>query len=83
MKTYFAAALAAMLFATAATQGFAADKLDSAAKSVIAQRLQAQGVKVVGVEEWSGLIRAYVEDENGHQTMKLYTAGDLRPVERK
>lgn len=82
MKLSRAATLAAILL-TAATPGFAADKLDSAAKTDITHRLQAQGVKVTGVEEWSGLIRAYVTDAAGRQTMKLYTTGDLRPVERR
>lgn len=83
MKTSIATTLAAVLFAAAVTPGFAADKLDTAAKTDITHRLQAQGVKVSGVEEWSGLIRAYVTDETGRQTMKLYTMGDLRPVERR
>jgi hypothetical protein len=49
------------------------------ADSIVA-RLQAQGVNATAVEEWSGLVRAYVTLEDGRQVMQLFTPGSLEPV---
>ncbi len=46
----------------------------------IVNRLQAQGVNATSVEEWGGLVRAYVELEDGRQTMQFFTPGLLEPV---
>src|SRR5690606_5486515 len=43
----------------------------------IVNRLQAQGVNAASVEEWSGLVRAYVELEDGRQAMQLFTPDRL------
>lgn len=46
----------------------------------IVSRLQAQGVNATGVEEWGGLIRAFVILDDGSQAMQLYTPGLLEQV---
>lgn len=47
----------------------------------IVTRLQQQGVNATAVEEWSGLIRAYVTQADGTQTMQFFVPGSLQPVE--
>jgi hypothetical protein len=49
------------------------------AASVLAE-LQRKGVNATGVEDWSGLVRAYVTLEDGSQVMQLFTPGSLQPV---
>lgn len=52
---------------------------DFIADSVLAQ-LQQKGVNATAVEDWSGLIRAYVTLEDGSQTMQFYKPGSLEQV---
>lgn len=52
---------------------------DWPADSVLA-RLQAQGVAATGVEEWGGLVRAYVTLEDGRQVMQFFTPDSLNRV---
>lgn len=47
----------------------------------IVARLQQQGVNATAVEEWSGLVRAYVTQSDGTQTMQFFAPGSLQPVE--
>ena len=54
------------------SQAFIADSIVS--------RLQAQGINATSVEEWSGLVRAYVELEDGRQAMQLFTPDRLELV---
>jgi hypothetical protein len=49
------------------------------ANSVLTQ-LQQSGVKATAVEDWSGLIRAYVTLDDGSQVMKFYRPGSLAEV---
>jgi len=49
------------------------------ANSVLTQ-LQQRGINATGVEEWSGLIRAFVTLEDGSQVMKFYQPGSLVEV---
>lgn len=49
------------------------------ADSVLA-RLQQQGINATSVEDWSGLIRAYVTLDDGTQTMQFYKPGSLEQV---
>lgn len=53
-------------------QQFAADSIVS--------RLQDQGVNATAVEDWSGLVRAYVTLEDGTQVMQFFTPDTLEPV---
>ncbi|MCY1546270.1 hypothetical protein D9M68_822590 [compost metagenome] len=51
------------------------------ADSVLVQ-LKQKGVNASAVEEWSGLIRAYVTLEDGSQVMQFYKPGSLEQVQR-
>jgi len=42
--------------------------------------LQQQGVNATDVEEWGDLVRAFVTNPDGTQSMQLFTAGSLQPV---
>ncbi|KQX38711.1 hypothetical protein ASD04_08640 [Devosia sp. Root436] len=50
------------------------------ADSVLSQ-LQQKGVNATAVEDWSGLIRAYVTLEDGSQTMQFFKPGSLEQVQ--
>lgn len=86
MNTRIALVLMAALGATAAlpsiaTATFAAerhDRLEWDADSVLL-RLQQQGVDATSVEEWNGLVRAFVEVD-GRQTMQYFDPDTLAPV---
>jgi hypothetical protein len=49
------------------------------ANSILAE-LQQKGINATSVEDWSGLVRAYVTLEDGTQTMQLFTPGSLEQV---
>ena len=53
---------------------------DFIADSVLTQ-LQRNGVNATAVEDWSGLIRAYVTLEDGSQVMQFFQPGSLKQVE--
>lgn len=42
--------------------------------------LKQQGINATSVEEWGGLVRAYVTLDNGSQVMQFFTPGSLNPV---
>jgi hypothetical protein len=46
----------------------------------IVTRLQQQGVNATSVEEWGGLVRAYVTLEDGSEVMQFFTPGTLQPT---
>ena len=50
------------------------------ADSVLAQ-LRQKGINATAVEDWSGLIRAYVTLEDGTQTMQFFEPGTLEQVQ--
>jgi hypothetical protein len=52
---------------------------DTAAQNIIS-RLQAQGVNATSVENWGGLVRAFVTLEDGRQVMQLFAPGTLEQV---
>ena len=53
---------------------------DFIAESVLSQ-LQQKGINATAVEDWSGLIRAYVTLEDGSQTMQFFQPGSLEQVQ--
>lgn len=52
---------------------------DFIADSVLTQ-LQRKGINATAVEDWSGLIRAFVTLEDGSQVMQFYKPGSLEQV---
>lgn len=50
------------------------------ADSVLTE-LQQRGINATAVEDWSGLIRAYVTLEDGSQTMQFFQPGSLEQVQ--
>ena len=48
--------------------------------STIVNRLNEQGVNASSVENWGGLIRAYVTLEDGTEVMQFFTPGSLDQV---
>lgn len=46
----------------------------------ILTRLQQQGVKATSVEEWGGLVRAYVTQPDGTQAMQFFAPDTLAPA---
>ena len=44
-------------------------------------RLQEKGINAVSVEEWNGLVRAFVTQEDGREVMQLFEADTLSPVQ--
>ena len=52
---------------------------DTAAQSILS-RLRAQGVNATAVENWGGLVRAYVTVEDGHQIMQFFVPETLKQV---
>ena len=43
-------------------------------------RLQEKGINATSVEDWNGLVRAFVIKEDGTQAMQLFDADSLAPV---
>jgi hypothetical protein len=50
------------------------------ADSVLTE-LQRKGINATAVEDWSGLIRAYVTLDDGSQTMQFFKPGSLEQVQ--
>lgn len=48
-------------------------------ENVLAQ-LHENGVNATSVENWNGLIRAFVRQDNGAEVQQFFTRGDLAPV---
>ena len=89
IKNTVIALVAAASFAGAAVPAFAdysafgddssTEMREFTADSIVAQ-LQQKGINATSVEDWSGLIRAYVTLEDGTQVMQLFTPGTLNAV---
>ena len=89
IKNTVVALFAVAAFAGAAVPAFANESVfgdDSTvemrefmADSIVSQ-LRQNGVNVSEVEDWSGLIRAYVTLEDGTQTMQFFEPGSLEQV---
>ena len=43
-------------------------------------KLREKGINAVSAEDWNGYVRAFVADETGKQTMKLFDRDTLAPV---
>ena len=43
-------------------------------------RLKEKGINATSVEDWNGLVRAFVTKEDGTQAMQLFDADSLAPV---
>ncbi|SEP59275.1 hypothetical protein SAMN05428969_0024 [Devosia sp. YR412] len=89
LKTTVLALVAATAFAGAAAPAFAdytafndtdsIEMRDFQADAIVAE-LNQRGVNASSVEDWSGLIRAYVTLEDGTQTMQFFVPGSLEQV---
>lgn len=44
--------------------------------------LNDRGIRATGVEEWAGVVRAFVEDEQGHTTFQFFQPDRLEAIER-
>lgn len=54
---------------------------DKVANDYTLLRLQEKGVKATAIEEWNGLIRAFVVQDDGTQAMQFFDADSLAPVQ--
>jgi hypothetical protein len=63
---------------------FDSEELDESAYETANQntlsRLRDQGVNATSVEDWGGLVRAFVTQDDGRQVMQFYTPGTLQQV---
>lgn len=89
IKNTIFALVAATALAGAAAPAFADNNVfgDNASREMreftadsIVAELRHKGINATEVEDWSGLIRAYVTLEDGTQTMQFYTPGSLEQV---
>ncbi len=91
IKNTLLALTAAALVAGAAAPSFAATSLDDnnndksyltdeVANDYTLARLHEKGIKATSVEDWNGLVRAFVVKEDGTQAMQLFDADTLAPV---
>ena len=55
------------------------DAHETIADTILAN-LQEQGVQATAVEEWGNLVRAYVIEADGTQTMQFFSPVTLQPV---
>lgn len=54
---------------------------DEVANDYTLLRLHEKGINATSVEEWNGLVRAYVTKDDGSQAMQLFDADTLAPVQ--
>ncbi|HEY8576629.1 MAG TPA: hypothetical protein VIL88_09855 [Devosia sp.] len=89
IKNTVLALVAAAAFAGVAAPAFAAnnafgDDSSPEMREFIADSVETQlrqkGIDVSAVEDWNGLVRAYVTLEDGSQTMQFFTPGSLEQV---
>ena len=52
---------------------------NTAAQNILS-RLRDQGVNATSVEQWGGLVRAFVVQEDGRQVMQFFAPGSLQQV---
>ena len=65
---------------TFANEGDAEDTIHGRSTFAIESALRDLGVTTSGVEEWGGLIRAWVPNANGGTSMQFFDADTLQPV---
>jgi hypothetical protein len=58
---------------------FGSGDQDLAKASIVAQ-LRQDGVNANSVDEWDGYVRAYVTLDDGHQVMRFFEPGSLKPA---
>ena len=88
IKNTIIALVATAAFAGAAAPAFAdvfgenasTESRDFTAYSIMTQ-LHEKGINATAVEEWSGLVRAFVTLEDGSQVMQYFTPGSLEQVQ--
>ena len=88
IKNTVIALIAAASFAGAAAPAFADNNafgdvspdMREFLQDSVETQLQQKGINVDGVEDYNGLIRAYVTLEDGTQSMQLFTPGSLEHV---
>jgi len=89
IKTTLLALIAAATVAGAAIPAYAdtnslfgngSDEMREMLADSVVLDLRAKGINATEVEEWGGLIRAFVTGENGAQSMQLFTPGTLTQV---
>ncbi|KKC34028.1 hypothetical protein [Devosia psychrophila] len=85
MKTFSIATIAAVVALTI-VPSFAAeydnenDTIVGRSKTLVEVALRERGVVTSGLEEWGGLIRAWVPNEDGGTSMQFFDADTLQPV---
>ena len=52
---------------------------DTAAQNILS-RLRDKGIDASAVEDWGGLVRAFVTTEDGRQVMQFFAPGSLEQV---
>lgn len=75
----FAGAVAPAMADTEAFGTGSTEMREFTADSILTS-LHQKGVNATAVEEWGGLVRAYVTLDNGQQTMELFQPGSLEKV---
>ena len=87
MKAFSITALSSVVFLASmsaspvfANESEAEDTINGRSKFAIETALHDQGVKTTGIEEWSGLIRAWVPNGQGGTSMLFFDADTLQPV---
>lgn len=53
---------------------------DAVANDYTLLRLHEKGINATSIEEWNGLVRAYVTQDDGSQAMQLFDPDTLAPV---
>lgn len=90
LKNTLIAVVVAASFAGVAAPAFASSNVfgdDSTPEmrdfmaNLVVSELQQKGVNATSVEDWSGLIRAFVTLADGTQVMQFYTPGSLEQVQ--
>lgn len=74
------AGVAAPAFADTSAFGDVTPDMREFLQNSVETQLQQKGINVSGVEDYNGLIRAFVTLEDGTQTMQFYTPGSLEQV---
>jgi hypothetical protein len=74
------AGVAAPAFADTTAFGDVTPEMREFVQDNVVAQLNQKGINATEVEDWSGLIRAYVTLEDGTQTMQFYTPGSLELV---
>ena len=89
IKSSIAALLAVVAFSSVAAPAFAATSLvehtnddgdQYISRSDVLARLHENGVNATSVENWNGLVRAFVRLDNGNEVQQFFDRDTLAPV---